>query len=114
MLGRDHANTDQRVGLNNSDSIMILHTEPGRHRLVYLSIPRDLRVPIPGYGEDRINSALTRGGTALAVRTVENFTGLGINHVMIVDFRSFKRLIDNIGGGDHQPPPPLLSPKLRC
>ena len=48
LLGRDHENTDQRVGLNHSDSIMILRTDPSRHRLVYLSIPRDLRVPIPG------------------------------------------------------------------
>ncbi|HEY3017751.1 MAG TPA: LCP family protein [Gaiellaceae bacterium] len=114
LLGRDHENTDRRVGLNNSDSIMILHTDPGRHRLVYLSIPRDLRVPIPGYGEDRINSALPRGGTSLAVRTIENFTGLGINHVMIVDFRSFKSLIDNIGGVDINVPEPILSNKFDC
>jgi polyisoprenyl-teichoic acid--peptidoglycan teichoic acid transferase len=114
LLGRDHENTDRRVGLNNSDSIMILHTDPGRHRLVYLSIPRDLRVPIPGYGEDRINSALPRGGTKLAVRTIENFTGLDINHVMIVDFRSFKSLIDNIGGVDINVPEPILSNKFDC
>ncbi len=114
LLGRDHENTDRRVGLNHSDSIMILRTDPSRHRLVYLSIPRDLRVPIPGYGEDRINSALPRGGTALAIRTVENFTGLGINHVMIVDFRSFKHLIDNIGGIDVNVPAPILSNKFDC
>ena len=47
LLGRDYANTDQRVGLNHSDSIMILRTDPSRHRLVYLSIPRDLRVADP-------------------------------------------------------------------
>ncbi len=114
LLGRDHENTDRRVGLNNSDSIMILRTDPDRHRLVYLSIPRDLRVPIPGYGEDRINSALPRGGTSLAVRTIEGFTGLDINHVMIVDFRSFKSLIDNIGGIDINVPEPILSNKFDC
>src|SRR5438094_3415011 len=91
LLGRDHENTDQRVGLNHSDSIMILRTDPSRHRLVYLSIPRDLRVPIPGYGEDRINSAFPRGGAALAVRTIENFTRLKTNHVMIADLRTFTR-----------------------
>jgi polyisoprenyl-teichoic acid--peptidoglycan teichoic acid transferase len=114
LLGRDHENTDQRVGLNNSDSIMILRTDPSRHRLVYLSIPRDLRVPIPGYGEDRINSALPRGGTSLAIRTIENFTGLEINHVMIVDFSSFRSLIDNIGGVDIDVPDPILSNKFDC
>src|SRR5947208_6062634 len=90
MLGRDHANTDQRVGLNNSDSIMILRTDPGRHRLVYLSIPRDLRVPIPGYGEDRINSAFPRGAPGLAVKTIEGCTGLDINDVLDVDLQSVK------------------------
>jgi polyisoprenyl-teichoic acid--peptidoglycan teichoic acid transferase len=114
LLGRDHENTDRRVGLNHSDSIMILRTDPSRHRLVYLSIPRDLRVPIPGYGDDRINSALPRGGTKLAIRTIENFTGLEINHVMIVDFRSFKNLIDNIGGVDINVPAPILSNKFDC
>jgi LCP family protein required for cell wall assembly len=114
LLGRDHQNNDRRVGLNNSDSIMILRTDPSRHRLVYLSIPRDLRVPIPGHGEDRINSAFPRGGAALAVRTIENFTGLKINHVMIVDFNSFTRLIDNIGGIDINVPKPILSNKFDC
>jgi LCP family protein required for cell wall assembly len=114
LLGRDHQNNDRRVGLNNSDSIMILRTDPSRHRLVYLSIPRDLRVPIPGYGEDRINSAFPRGGAALAIRTIENLTGLEINHVMIVDFSSFKSLIDNIGGVDINVPAPILSNKFDC
>jgi len=114
LLGRDHANTDQRVGLNNTDSIMILHTDPSRHRLVYLSIPRDLRVPIPGYGEDRINSTLPRGGIPLAVRTIQSFTGLGINHVMVVDFLAFKELIDNIGGIDINVPAPILSNRFDC
>jgi LCP family protein required for cell wall assembly len=114
LLGRDHQNNDRRVGLNNSDSIMILRTDPSRHRLVYLSIPRDLRVPIPGYGEDRINSAFPRGGAALAIRTIENLTGLEINHVMIVDFSSFKSLIDNIGGVDINVPAPILSNRFDC
>lgn len=114
LLGRDHENTDARVGLNNSDSIMILRTDPSRHRLVYLSIPRDLRVPIPGYGDDKINSAMPRGGTQLAIRTIENFTGLPINHVMIVDFRSFKDLIDNIGGIDVYVKEHIISNPFDC
>jgi LCP family protein required for cell wall assembly len=115
LLGRDHANTDQRVGLNHSDSIMILRTDPSRHKLAYLSIPRDLRVPIPGSNvEDRVNSAFARGGPSLAVRTIEGFTGLDINHVMIVDFLSFRSLIDNIGGIDINVPERILSNKFDC
>ena len=116
LLGRDYANTDQRVGLNHSDSIMILRTDPGRHRLTYLSIPRDLRVAIPGYGEQKINAAMQIGGPALVIRTIEALTGraLEINHLMVVDFSAFKTLIDNIGGIDVNVPAPILSNKFDC
>jgi LCP family protein required for cell wall assembly len=116
LLGRDYANTDQRVGLNHSDSIMILRTDPSRHRLAYLSIPRDLRVPIPGHGEQKINAAMQIGGPALVIRTIEALTGsaLEINHVMVVDFSNFKDLIDNIGGIDINVPAPILSNRFDC
>jgi polyisoprenyl-teichoic acid--peptidoglycan teichoic acid transferase len=116
LLGRDFANTDQRVADNHSDSIMILRTDPGRHRLAYLSIPRDLRVPIPGYGEQKINAAMQIGGPALVVRTIAALTGtaLQVNHVMIVDFAQFKDLIDNVGGIDITVPAPILSNKFDC
>jgi LCP family protein required for cell wall assembly len=116
LLGRDYANTDQRVTLNHSDSIMLLHTDPDRHRLAYLSIPRDLRVPVPGYGEMKINAAMQLGGPELVVQTVRGLTGaaLPLNHVMIVDFSAFKDLIDNIGGIDITVPGPILSNKFDC
>jgi LCP family protein required for cell wall assembly len=116
LLGRDFENTDRRVGLNHSDSIMILRTDPSRHRLVYLSIPRDLRVPIPGFGEQKINAAMQIGGPALVIRTIEALTGsaLRINHVMIVDFARFRELIDNIGGIDINVPAPILSNRFDC
>jgi LCP family protein required for cell wall assembly len=116
LLGRDFANTDQRVTDNHSDSIMILRTDPDHHRLAYLSIPRDLRVAIPGHGEQKINAAMQIGGPELVVRTIEGLTGnaLRINHVMIVDFAQFKDLIDNIGGIDINVPEPILSNKFDC
>jgi len=116
MLGRDFANTDARVTDNHSDSIMILRTDPKHHRLAYLSIPRDLRVAIPGYGEQKINAAMQIGGPELVVRTIRGLTGnaLPINHVMIVDFAQFKQLIDNIGGIDVTVARPILSDKFEC
>jgi LCP family protein required for cell wall assembly len=116
LLGRDFENTDRRVGLNHSDSIMILRTDPSRHRLVYLSIPRDLRVPIPGFGEQKINAAMQIGGPGLVIRTIEALTGraLRVNHVMIVDFARFRELIDNIGGIDINVPAPILSNRFDC
>jgi polyisoprenyl-teichoic acid--peptidoglycan teichoic acid transferase len=114
LLGTDHMNTDQRITDFHSDSIILLRTDPSRHRLAYLSIPRDLRVSIPGHGEDKINAAMQTGGPALAIRTVHSFTGLSVNHVLIIDFHEFRKLIDAIGGITVNVPEPILSNKFDC
>jgi LCP family protein required for cell wall assembly len=93
---------------------MLVRTDPSHHRIVYLSIPRDLRVPIPGHGDAKINAAFQIGGPALAIRTVRHFTGLPINHVVTVDFSSFKRLIDDVGGVDINVPENILSNRFDC
>ena len=65
-----------------------LRTDPGRHRLAYLSIPRDLRVDIPGYGANKINAAYQLGGPALTLKTVTALTGLHPNHVVLPTSRT--------------------------
>ena len=69
LLGTDHSDNGQagRSSDQHSDSMMLLRTDPSRHRLVFLSIPRDLRASIPGYGESKINAAMQIGGPTLAV-----------------------------------------------
>src|SRR5262249_59809093 len=116
LLGRPYAKADARLADNRPDSIMILRTDPDHRRLAYLSIPRDLRVAIPGHGEQKINAAMQIGGPELVIRTIRGLTGnaLPINHVMIVDFAQFKDLIDNIGGIDINVPAPILSNKFDC
>jgi LCP family protein required for cell wall assembly len=116
LLGTDHATNGQagRSTDRHSDSIMLLHTDPGHHRLVYLSIPRDLRASIPGYGSSKINAAMQLGGPKLAIRTVAAFTGLAINHVVVVDFGSFEKLIDAVGGIDVNIPENILSNRFDC
>jgi LCP family protein required for cell wall assembly len=114
LLGTDHLNNDARVTDFHSDSIMLIHTDPGRHRLAYLSIPRDLQVTIPGYGPNKINAAMQIGGPALAIRTVKYLTGLSINHVLIIDFHDFRKLIDAVGGITVNVPEPILSNKFDC
>ena len=71
--------------------MMLLRTDPSRHRLVYLSIPRDLRASIPGYGESEVNAAMQIGGPKLAIETVAQLTGLPINHVVVVDLARSRR-----------------------
>ncbi len=116
VLGTDHANTDARVGLQHSDSIMLVRTDPTRHRITFLSIPRDLRVEIPGHGDQKINAAFQIGGPALAVRTVDNLLGapLQVNHVVLVEFDGFRQLIDDLGGITINVPKPLQSDKFDC
>jgi LCP family protein required for cell wall assembly len=114
LLGTDHANRADRTTAQRSDSIMLVRTDPARGRISYLSIPRDLRVPVAGLGDAKINSAFQVGGPALAIRTVRAFTGLPINHVVVVDFGSFKDMIDAIGGVDVNVPERILSNPFDC
>ena len=118
LLGTDHSNNGQqgRSSDEHSDSMMLLHTDPSRHRLVYLSIPRDLRVTIPGYGTQKINAAMQIGGPKLAVQTADALLGsqLRINHVVVVDFGSFVSLVDAVGGIDVNISENILSNKFDC
>jgi LCP family protein required for cell wall assembly len=90
-----------------------VRVDTDKHRIAYLSIPRDLVVEIPGYGTSKINAAMQVGGPRLAVRTVARLTGLPVNHVAIVDFGQFEKLIDKIGGIDVVVPRPIIS-KFDC
>ncbi|HEY5160286.1 MAG TPA: LCP family protein [Gaiellaceae bacterium] len=114
VLGTDHANTAERQGISHSDSIMVVHTDPSRHRIVYLSIPRDLRIIVPGHGYDRVNAAYQLGGAALAIKTVASYTGLPINHVIVVDFGQFRQLIDALGGVDINVPKRIITNSFDC
>ena len=114
LLGTDGDRTAARADARRSDSILLLRTEPGRHRLSYLSIPRDLRVDIPGFGPYKINAAFQLGGPALTMRTVRALTGLQPNHVVMVDFADFRSVIDALGGVEIDVPKPILSNRFDC
>ncbi len=115
LLGTDHSTRiKERAGFERSDSIMLLRTDPGKGRLNYLSIPRDLRVDVPGHGFDKINVAFQLGGPSLAIRTVRRFTDIEVNHVVVVDFDAFIKVIDKVGGVDINVPAPILSNKFDC
>ena len=63
-----------------------------------LSIPRDTVVDIPGHGRNKINAAYAFGGPSLAIKTVENYLGIDVNHLVEVNFENFPQLIDSLGG----------------
>jgi LCP family protein required for cell wall assembly len=113
LLGTDHARLPGRESANRTDSITLLRVDSGHHRIAYLSIPRDLRVEIPGHGTGKVNAAMQLGGAPLAIRTVRELTGLPINHVAVVDFSQFEDLIDKLGGIDINVPERIVS-KFDC
>ena len=83
-------------GTLNSDSIMLLHMGSGRP--VLISIPRDSYVDIPGHGFNKMNAALAYGGASLLIQTVENVTGLKIDHYMGIGFGGLVAVVNQIGG----------------
>jgi polyisoprenyl-teichoic acid--peptidoglycan teichoic acid transferase len=114
LLGTDGDSSEARADSRRSDSILLVRTDPARHRIAYLSIPRDLRVEIPGFGSYKINAAFQLGGPALALRTIRSLTGLRPNHVALVDFDDFRTVIDALGGVTIDVPKPILSNRFAC
>ena len=92
-----------------SDTILILHI--GGPRDVLVSIPRDSYVPIPGYGMNKINAAFDLGGPKLLAKTVQNVTGLYINHYMGIGFGGLVSVVNSVGGVNMCLPGPMVDPK---
>jgi LCP family protein required for cell wall assembly len=81
-----------------TDTIMLLHS--GSSGTVLVSLPRDSLLPIPGHGSNKLNSAYSFGGPQLLVRTVEQATGLNIDHYAEIGFGGFVDVVDAVGGVD--------------
>ena len=81
-----------------ADVIMLLQVLPDEGRAQILSIPRDLKVELEGYGLQKINAAYAFGGGPLLVSTVRAATGLPIHHYVEVDFAGFAAIVDEVGG----------------
>ncbi len=79
-----------------SDTMILVRLDPKKDATALLSLPRDLKVDIPGHGVEKLNAAYSIGGTRLTLRTIKQFTGLRVNHVINVDFRGFRDAVDAI------------------
>ena len=80
-----------------SDTILLVRLNPEKDATAMMSLPRDLKVQIPGHGTDKINAAYELGGPRLTLKTVKQLTGLSINHVINVSFGGFWRAVNAIG-----------------
>ncbi|WP_290851759.1 LCP family protein [Gordonia sp. (in: high G+C Gram-positive bacteria)] len=117
--------TDSRAGLTDqqkenlatgdadgarTDTIMMAHLPPSGKPML-ISIPRDLYVPIPGMGSHKINAAFNNGGAKLLVQTVEEFSGVRIDHYVEIGFGGFDQLVEAVGGVEMCLDKPLRDPK---
>ena len=87
-----------KEGAQRTDAIMIVQVSGDRKTVSVMSIPRDSWVEIPGHGQGKINAAYSYGGPSLTIHTVENLTGIHIDHFAVTNFESFVALTDEIGG----------------
>ncbi|EYR65128.1 transcriptional regulator [Actinotalea ferrariae CF5-4] len=85
-------------GAQRTDVMMLVHLPADGQSGYVMSLPRDSWVDIPGYGEAKLNAAFSYGGPTLLIQTVEQLTGLPIDHFTVTDFESFKRITDVLGG----------------
>jgi LCP family protein required for cell wall assembly len=96
---------------NRTDTMMLVHLSEDHSKLTVVSLPRDTWLTVPGKGQHKINSAYQFGGAKLAVRTVQNATGLTINHYVEVNVLGFIGVVDTIGGVSVCTPVAIDDPK---
>jgi LCP family protein required for cell wall assembly len=100
------------IGNGRTDTILLVHV-PGigsSTPTTMVSIPRDSYVPIPGDGEDKINAAFAVGGAPLLAQTVEQATGIRLDHYAEIGFDGFAVLVDAVGGVTMCPAEPISDP----
>jgi LCP family protein required for cell wall assembly len=98
-LGSD-ARPGEDILHERADSIHLIGVNPDTGAATIIGIPRDSYVPIPGFGNDKINASLTDGGPELVAATVESLTGITAQYTFITTFDGITRMIDRLGGID--------------
>ncbi len=95
LFGEDYHTKNSN---GRSDSMILLSINNVSKKIKLTSFQRDTYVYIPGYGYNKITSAFSYGGPALSIQTVEANFGIKIDRYAVVDFSSFKKIIDTLGG----------------
>ena len=95
LVGLDEIESKQR---GRSDSMMVASVDARHGKVKITSLMRDLWIPIPGHGEGKLNAAYAHGGINLLVEVVRSVFGLKIDRYVIVDFKKFEDVINNLGG----------------
>ena len=96
--GTDATAAEWIPGAQRTDTIMVLHIDADRQGASLISIPRDTWLYVPGYGMNKVNAAFSFAGPSLAVETIEQMTGIRIDHLAVVDWDGLKNITDSLGG----------------
>jgi LCP family protein required for cell wall assembly len=80
-----------------SDTMILVHLDPSRRATAIMSLPRDLRTEIPGYGTQKLNAAFAYGEDKLALKTISGLLGIPIHHYVRVTFWGFRGMVDRVG-----------------
>ena len=94
-----------------SDTIMLLHLPANGTRPTLVSLPRDSYVSIPGHGYNKLNAAYAIGGPKLLIATVQDATGLPVNHFMSIGFGGLVSVVNDVGGVRMCLKAPMKDPK---
>lgn len=94
------ADTRENQTTGNSDTMILMSIDTKNRKLKLLSFMRDTYVAIPGYDDNKLNAAFSIGGTELTVKTIQANYGIQIDRYAVVDFKSFRNIIDTLGGID--------------
>jgi LCP family protein required for cell wall assembly len=98
VLGSDRRFADIKAKIPpRSDTILLVRLDPSKEATAVLSIPRDLKVHVPGHGTQKINAAYALGGPGLTVQTIRNLFHFPINHVVNVNFGGFRKAVNRLG-----------------
>ncbi len=117
VMGLDTRPGEFGMGIR-TDTMILISLDPTTNSVGMLSLPRDLYVDVPGYGLQRINTAFQTGelegaggGPRLAMQTVQYNFGIRVNEYVVVDFNTFVRVVDLIGGINVEVPYDISDPE---
>lgn len=111
LLGSDTRPAEQGYRMP-TDTIMLLSLDQSTQQAGVVSIPRDVYVDIPGYGEGKINTAYSKGGGPLAMEAVTYNFGVAVDHYVAIEFEVFIAIVDEIGGIDLVVPKTIDDPNF--
>ena len=97
ILGSDRRAGQPDLGAR-SDTLIVVRLDPRSGSISMLSVPRDLLVDIPGYGQNKINAAYSLGGAKLSLQVVKQLLGVPMNDFIDINFDGFEQVINRLGG----------------